>query len=83
MLGRILIGNILSLCKSFDLIVVQRLAATIDVRPTPVHVKKQTLMGFQGSFCVNFKLSDGLGIGHLVSVGFGEVTAVNTDECRV
>jgi Cas6b C-terminal domain/Cas6b N-terminal domain len=77
LLGRILIGNILSLCRSFDLVVQRRLTATVDVRPTPVHVKKQNLMGFLGSFTVNFRLGPGLGIGHLVSLGFGEAERVN------
>jgi hypothetical protein len=79
-LKRILIGNVLSLCKSFDLAVVQRLDATIDLRPTPVYVKKQKMLGFRGSFSVNFRLGSGLGIGHMVSVGFGEVRDADSSE---
>lgn len=82
LLGRILIGNILSLCRSFDLVVQQRLMATVDVRPRPVRVKQQNLMGFLGSFSVNFGLGPGLGIGHLVSLGFGEVRRVDASEGR-
>jgi hypothetical protein len=78
LLKRILIGNVLSLCKSFDLAVVQRLDAIVDLRPTPVYVKKQKLVGFLGSFSINFQLGSGLGIGHLVSIGFGEVAAAKS-----
>jgi CRISPR/Cas system endoribonuclease Cas6 (RAMP superfamily) len=70
-----LIGNVLSLCKSFGFAVVNRLHATLDLRPTPVYVKKQKLLGFLGSLAINFQLGPSLGIGHLVSIGFGEVAA--------
>ncbi len=73
LLKRILIGNVLSLSKSFDLAVVQRLEATVDFRSKAVYVKKQRLIGFSGSFSINFQIPAGLGIGHLVSIGFGEV----------
>jgi hypothetical protein len=80
LLKRVLVGNVLSLCKSFDLAVVQRLNAVVDLRPTPVFIKKQKLVGFLGSFSINFQLGSGLGIGHLVSIGFGEVAAVNSGQ---
>jgi hypothetical protein len=83
LLKRILIGNILSMCKSFDLAVLQRLEATIDLRPIPVYVKKQKLLGFWGRFAINFQLGSGLGIGHLVSIGFGEVGTANPNENQI
>ncbi len=46
LLKRILVGNVLSLCKSLDFAVVQRLNAIVDLRPIPVYVKKQKLVGF-------------------------------------
>jgi len=82
LLKRVLIGNVLSLCKSFDVAVVQRLEATVDLRPTPVYVKKQKLLGFRGRFSVNFQLGSGLGIGHLVSIGFGEVGTADPSDNR-
>ena len=82
LLKRILIGNILSLCKSFDLAVAQRLDAMVDLRPTPVYVKKQKLVGFLGGFSINFQIAPGLGIGHMVSIGFGEVAVSNQQESR-
>ncbi len=82
LLKRILIGNVLSMCKSFDIAVVERLEATVDLRPTPIYVKKQKLLGFRGRFSINFQLGSGLGIGHLVSIGFGEVATANPNENR-
>lgn len=73
LLQRILIGNILSMCKSLGITVVQRLQAATSLRPVPVFVKHQKMLGFVGSFTVNFRLCPGFGLGHLVSLGFGEV----------
>src|SRR5207302_3088240 len=71
LLQRILIGNILSMCKSLGITVADRLQAAIDLRPVRVSVKKQSMLGFLGTFTINFRLCAGLGLGHLVSVGFG------------
>ncbi len=80
LLKRTLIGNILSMCKSFDLVVLQRLEANVDLSPTPVYIKRQKLLGFRGRFSVNFQLGSGLGIGHLVSIGLGEIAAAGTSD---
>jgi hypothetical protein len=75
LLERILIGNILSMCKSLGITVVHRLQAATALRPIPVSVKHQQLLGFIGTFGVNFRLCPGFGLGHLVSIGFGEIAS--------
>jgi hypothetical protein len=73
LLQRILIGNILSMCKSLGITITERLRAVTALRPVHVSVKNQRMLGFLGTFSVNFRLCPGFGLGHLVSIGFGEV----------
>lgn len=69
----ILTGNILSMCKSLGFRVTEKLAPRLRLRAVPVRVKRQEMVGFTGLFSLNFDLVPGLGLGHLVSIGFGEV----------
>jgi len=73
LLQRIIVGNLLSLGKSFGIITTEWLEAKLFLRPRAVTAKRQRLIGFVGRFQVNYKIPDQLGIGHLVSIGFGEV----------
>lgn len=73
LLNRILIGNVLSMSKSVGVVVTERLNAELFVRPRPVVAKRQQMIGFVGRFRLNFHIPAQLGIGHLVSIGFGEV----------
>lgn len=76
LLQRILVGNVLSLGKSFGIMATERLEPKLFLRPRTVTAKRQRLIGFVGRFQINFKIPPEIGIGHLVSIGFGEV-AVN------
>jgi hypothetical protein len=73
LLRGILVGNVLSLCKSLGLVVFERLQAAVDVYPLSVRLKNRRLLGFLGRFAINFRLCPDLGLGHLVSIGFGQL----------
>lgn len=74
LLARIIIGNSLSLAKSFGLRVGGRLTADASrLRAVPVRLKGVPMLGFVGPFAVNFALPAGLGLGKSVSRGFGTV----------
>ena len=73
LLQRVLIGNILSLCKAIGLDVSVRIEAETDLVATGLEELKPGLhlLGFAGSFRVNFLLPHGWGIGKSSSRGFG------------
>lgn len=61
LLRRILIGNILSMPKGLGYVVTEEIKVSkLDVYPvkTPVRLKGVGMMGFKGTFTVNFELSD-------------------------
>jgi hypothetical protein len=66
-------NNCLSLAKSFGLRVDRRVVARADVRQVPVRMKQIVMIGFLGTFEVNFHIPAGLGLGKMVSKGFGAV----------
>ena len=63
LLGRVLVGNLLSLSKAIGLHVEERLRAEIDLEPDGWHELKPgvRLLGFRGSFRVNFCTARPLG----------------------
>jgi hypothetical protein len=77
LLRRVLIGNVLSMAKSLDIVVTERLDAMHNLCPTKVRVKRQNMLAFTGNFSVNFNFVPPLGLGHLVSIGYGEVAMAN------
>jgi Cas6b C-terminal domain/Cas6b N-terminal domain len=75
-LERVLVGNCLSLSKSFGVWVTGRLAADARrLRPRQVNFKGQPMVAFEGPFRVNFRLPNWIGLGKSVSRGFGTVEA--------
>jgi hypothetical protein len=75
LLERVLVGNCLSLAKSFGQRVTVHLSADASqLRPVPVRLKQVQMLGFCGTFRVNFRLPAWVGIGKSVSRGFGTVT---------
>lgn len=73
----VLIGNCLALAKAFDHRVETRLKADIaKLREVPVRLKGVPMIGFRGTFQINFLVPARLGIGKSVSRGFGTVEAV-------
>ncbi len=73
-LRRTLAGNLLSMSKSLDYQVPERIKCDVQVKIRKNRLKGVTLMAFIGGFHTNFLIPDYLGIGKSVSRGFGAVT---------
>lgn len=77
LLKKILIGNILSISKSLGFIVEQEIKLkSINFREKKVFLKGTPMLGFLGTFSVNFEIPDYWGIGKSVSRGFGTVKKI-------
>ena len=76
--SKILIGNILSMSKSFDYVVSGQLSAQLSLKRTrhKVSLNGIRMEGFIGTFSVNFEIPDYWGIGKSVSRGFGTVKKI-------
>ncbi|MBN1761889.1 MAG: hypothetical protein JW878_02250 [Methanomicrobia archaeon] len=74
-LNGILVGNILSMCKSLDYVVTRKLYVHSRLDEEKVEYKAIPLIGFTGEFRVNFEIPDFFGLGKGVSQGFGVVKA--------
>lgn len=77
-LNRILVGNILSLCKSIGFSVEDRLIASVRLEDTKqIEIKNNVkLLGIIGTFTVNFALPNWWGIGKQSARGFGTVQRI-------
>jgi hypothetical protein len=75
-LESILIGNIISMAKGLEYVITDKLTATVNVREVPISLKGTPMLGFLGTFSVNFEIPDYWGIGKSVSRGFGTVKRV-------
>lgn len=74
LLEKILIGNIISISKSLGYTVPEPIKANIGrLREVPTKLKGIPMLGFLGTFSVNFEIPDHWGIGKSVSRGFGTV----------
>ncbi len=73
LLSRILIGNILSLCKAFDIQIEGQLKASHKLKSAEVWYKQKKMMGFTGEFKINCYIPEMLGIGKGTARGFGTV----------
>ena len=79
LLRRTLIGNILSMSKGLGYVVTEEIEVSkLDVYPAkePVRLKGVRMIGFKGTFAVNFELPDYIGLGKSVSRGFGTIKRV-------
>lgn len=81
-LNRQIVNNCLSLSKSYGFHVTQPLQAKTDLRPVTIRHKGISMLGFQGSFQVNFDIPDGLGLGKTISKGFGGVQGLENSKCN-
>jgi len=77
LLSRTLIGNILSISKSFGYTVPQRIEAVVDVNAAKTRLKSVSVMAFRGKFTTNFEIPELLGVGKSVSRGYGTVQKCN------
>jgi len=75
-LNKILVGNILSMCKGLGIIVNRRLFVHSYFNQTKVQYKSVNMIGFTGEFKVKFKIPDYLGLGKGVSQGYGTVVQI-------
>lgn len=73
LLKRMLIGNILSLCKYLGLWLdeSQKIKTEINLKHKTVTLKGEKMTAFMGVFKVNFIIPDLFGVGKSVSRGFG------------
>ena len=74
-LNGILVGNILSMCKTLDYVVTRKLYVHSRLDEENVAYKVIPVIGFTGEFRVNFKIPDFFGLGKGVSQGFGTLKA--------
>ena len=72
-LRKTLIGNLLSMSKSLDYQVPDKIKCDVLVKTRKSRLKDVNVMTFIGGFCANFLIPDYLGIGKSVSRGFGAV----------
>ncbi len=81
LLARVLVGNCLSLAKSFGHRVGARLSADAGgLQPSITRLKGIAMLGFVGRFRVNFHIPDRAGIGKSVSRGFGTVERIREEQ---
>lgn len=77
LLEKILVGNIISMSKSLGYTVLEPIKANIDrVKEIQTQLKGTPMLGFIGTFSVNFEIPDYWGIGKSVSRGFGTIKRV-------
>ena len=77
LLEKILVGNIISMSKGLGYTVPAPIEAKIEkIKEVKTSLKGNPMLGFLGSFSVNFEIPDYWGIGKLVSRGFGTVKRV-------
>lgn len=73
-LEKILVGNILSMSKSLGYTVTEPVKAVFGtIKEKQTSLKGTRMLGFMGTFSVNFEIPDYWGLGKSVSRGFGTV----------
>ncbi len=78
LLEKILIGNIISMSKSLGYTVPEPIKADIGrLKEVQTKLKSTPMLGFLGTFSVNFEIPDYWGIGKSVSRGFGTIKRVS------
>lgn len=81
LLEKVLIGNIISISKSLGYTVPRQIVASINrLKEVPTSLKSTPMLGFLGTFSVNFEIPDYWGIGKSVSRGFGTVIRQKTED---
>lgn len=77
LLEKILIGNIISMSKGLGYTVPEPIKASIGkLREVSTSLKGTPMLGFLGTFSINFEVPDYWGIGKSVSRGFGVVKRI-------
>lgn len=76
LLRKILIGNLVSMSKTFGYTVDAEIKCDLDVNPTESIYKDTEFTSFYGGFMTNFMIPDYLGIGKAVAMGKGTVRKI-------
>lgn len=78
LLAKILEGNILAMSKGLGYTVPEPIKANIiRTKEVPTSLKGTPMLGFLGTFSVNFEIPDYWGIGKSVSRGFGTIKRID------
>ncbi|MDN5309847.1 MAG: hypothetical protein PWQ20_1665 [Thermotogaceae bacterium] len=77
LLNRNLVGNMLSMSKSLDYQVPEKIKCHTELKERSSSLKGNEIIAFKGSFVTNFQIPDYLGLGKSVSRGFGTVKRYN------
>ena len=77
LLNRNLTGNMLSMSKSLNYQVPERIKCHTELKARRSSLKGNEILAFKGSFVTNFQIPDYLGLGKSVSRGFGTVKKCN------
>jgi len=72
-LKSILIRNIMSMAKAFQYFVDSKIIVNTNLKETSIKFKGEDIIGFLGTFQVNFYLPEYIGLGKSVSRGFGTI----------
>ncbi len=72
-LRKIMIGNIISMSKGLKYTVDKEIKLDTNLREFSSSFKRRDIVGFKGTFTVNFSIPDLLGVGKSVSRGFGTI----------
>jgi hypothetical protein len=72
-LSKVLVGNILSLCKGFGVTIEEKLQVKHQLTPVSVNYKGRKMIAFVGTFQVNCCIPELFGIGKGTARGFGTV----------
>mgnify|MGYP000144444146 CR=1 FL=1 len=81
-LESILVGNIISIAKGVGYIITDQIKAIVNVTEVKTKLKGTTMLGFLGTFSVNFEIPDYWGIGKSVSRGFGTIKRLREENIR-
>jgi len=76
-LRSILIRNIMAMAKTFKYFVESKIIVNTNLKETSIKFKGKDVIGFLGTFQVNFNLPDYIGLGKSVSCGFGTIKKIN------
>jgi len=76
-LKSILIRNIMAIAKTFQYFVESKIMVNTNLKETSIEFKGKDIIGFLGTFQVNFNLPDYIGLGKSVSRGFGTIKKIN------
>jgi len=75
-LKSILIRNIMAVAKTFQYFVDSKIIVNTNLKETSIKFKGKDVIGFLGTFQVNFNLPDYIGLGKSVSRGFGTIKKI-------